>query len=311
MAAICHFCDREFANAQAVRAHLKSCGAYQGQHAHASASGRGSLGNASSIGRARPSGRDDAGPHDESGSDLVRQLEKQVVAGRLKLTLRELDDANAELDRRAEVDSRNKAREVDRQKELVRSTQDADRQQRAREDQARHDGEQREIASHRRRTTIQEIKQQVLAEPGAWLWPHAEAKASALLEVERALSALQVDELPREEMLIIARTARDKVYTTAKLADDETRELERNEHARAQDLAQRKCNLIQQAKRFARRELGTVEDLNGLERLRIEFGIERELQSINGDELWSEIEDRVEEILESEGIGSEELEDDT
>ena len=50
--------------------------------------------------------------------------------------------------------------------------------------------------------------------------------------------------------------------------------------------------------------------LSAIERWRIEQRVERELhQEIVGDESWSEIEDQVEKILESEGIEYDDFDD--
>jgi hypothetical protein len=54
---------------------------------------------------------------------------------------------------------------------------------------------------------------------------------------------------------------------------------------------------------YAKRALKNIEGLKTTEGWRIEQRVERELhQEIVGDESWSEIEDLVDEILESEGI---------
>lgn len=309
MAAVCRFCDQEFANTQAVRAHLKGCTAYQSQRHAGRASGTDALGKALPIGSSRASDPEDARQPDGAGFDLVKQLEKQVSAGRLRFTLREIDEANAELDRRAEAKDRERDREAERQAALARSAEDEGRMKRDRNEQARFEQERREAASRRRRVIIQEVKQQVIGEPVAGIWPSHETKADALREIERALSPLDVADLPREELLTIARTVRDRVYRIAQRDEKEARDAENKARKDAQEQAERKHKLIENGIAYARRELEAVADLSGLERLIIEQRVERELQGIEGDESWSNIVDEVEDILESEGIEDDDCEE--
>jgi len=60
----------------------------------------------------------------------------------------------------------------------------------------------------------------------------------------------------------------------------------------------------------AKRELGTVDDLGVLDRWQIETEVANKLQPIEEDESLSEIADLAEDILESEGIEDDPLEDD-
>ena len=310
MTADCRFCGQKFANKQAVRAHLKGCPIYQAQRSASRASGNAALGKALPIGNSLGLAQGDAGSQDTTGFDLVKQLEKQVAAGRLHLTLRELGEANAELDHKTEAKEHEKAHEAEQQAALARSAQEADQLKRTRDEQERREQERREAVSRRQREIIQEVKREVVTASLTGLWLPLTAKADALQEIERALSRLDVTELPRDELLAIARTARDRVYRAAEQNEREAKNEELLARKRAEELAERKRQLIQRGLAYAKQELEGVEDLSGLERWRIETRIERELQAIDGDEPWSEIEDQVEDILESEGIDDGEFEDD-
>jgi hypothetical protein len=93
MSALCKFCGQQYANAQAVRAHLKGCAAYQarpgkpqGQTPRLRQDGPG----AQSVGD-----DDDSAVHAERPDQLerpfdpVRQLRQRLEAERLRLQLRE------------------------------------------------------------------------------------------------------------------------------------------------------------------------------------------------------------------------------
>src|SRR5713101_5084129 len=93
--AVCRFCQREFVSRQAVRAHLKGCAAYQGTYPRhepeALVQGRPSLVGSAFTQEAEPEG---------SVFDPVQQLQKRVAAERLRLKLREVEQAHKELDAR-------------------------------------------------------------------------------------------------------------------------------------------------------------------------------------------------------------------
>lgn len=133
--------------------------------------------------------------------------------------------------------------------------------------------------------------------------------AQVLPAIERALSDLPVDELPDQELLAIARVARDRVYRKAEAAMDEAKAAKREAQSRAQKLAERKNRLIEQGTEFAKRELEAVEDLSVLDRLSIQLRIERELQEITGEETWADIEDLIDKIFEAEGIEFDDTDD--
>lgn len=116
--------------------------------------------------------------------------------------------------------------------------------------------------------------------------------------------------VPREELLTIARTTRNRVYRAAAEIEKEARNAALASAQLAQQLTERKRQLIQQGMAYTRRELEAVADLNGLDRWIIEQRVERQLQSIKGDETRSEIIDKVEDILESKGIDGDDWDND-
>ena len=75
-----------------------------------------------------PGNSEALGPRDREGKtpdefDPVRQLEKQVAAGRLRLTLRAVEEEHAALDRKAEANEREQKRETERQLEARREAE--------------------------------------------------------------------------------------------------------------------------------------------------------------------------------------------
>jgi hypothetical protein len=239
---------------------------------------------------------------DPTEFDLVKQLEKQVAAGRLRLTLREIEETHAELDRKAEAKVRERKRDTERQFEERQESEDEDSAARARDERKRRERERQEAAAHHRRRLIQEVKEVVVKETPIGTRDDTDIRARILREVERVLSSLALNELPRDELFMLARAARDKICRAAEKAQKEKRDAEFQNEQRARELADRKQRLIRQGTEFAKRELADTEGLGSLECWRIELLVERELHTLAGDEPWPEIKDRVEEILESEGI---------
>src|SRR5258706_4950990 len=125
--ATCRFCQKEYANAQAVRAHLKGCLPYLNRPPR-------QIPEAPSLGEA--SVRDDSlgtpnlgnvsrESHDSLNvaSDLVRQYGQRIAAERLRLQLRELEEAHAELDRRAEARQLQEPQEIEKQAKARRAAE--------------------------------------------------------------------------------------------------------------------------------------------------------------------------------------------
>jgi hypothetical protein len=225
--------------------------------------------------------------------------------------LREIEETHAELDRKAEAKERDRRRDTERQFEARREPEDEDSAARAHDERERRERERQEAAAHQRRRLIQDVKEVVVKETPIVANDGMDIRARILREIERALSSLALDELPRDELFVLARAARDKVCRAAEKAQKEKRDAEFQAQQRARELADRKQRLIRQGVEYAKRELADTENLSGLECWHIEMRVERELHGIDGDESWSEIEDRVEEILASEGIEYDDSDDET
>ena len=142
-----------------------------------------------------------------------------------------------------------------------------------------------------RRRIIQRVKDEVLGWR-AWASPRppAEVKARALQEIERELSALPVEELPRHELIQIAEGVRDRVYRPAV-----------QEREEARNRPERKRALIQRGVAYARRELAGAEGLDYADRLRIRSAVERRLQQeISGQESEAQVRELVDLVLDEE-----------
>jgi hypothetical protein len=151
-----------------------------------------------------------------------------------------------------------------------------------------------------RRALIQSVKQQVVSESA--MWGHGSLRAQILQDIERALAALPVNELPREELVDIARARRDEICSRADEVDRSQRRARSEEVTRKLELDNRRRYLISKGNDYAKRELREVDGLDAFERWRIERRIDEELASLHGDETQSDVEDLVEEIFEREGI---------
>lgn len=311
MSAACRFCGAEFSNAQAVRAHLKGCAAYQNrpsrQTADAGASRQPSLGEdslgAPSLGNDRTGGTSAA----DQAFDPVRLLEQQIAAQRLRLQLREVEEAHKEMDRRAEAAER--ARQQAEQQE-AEAGRNAEREREAARRQAENQGaeqarRQAEDSKRRaeRRTIIQNVKNTSM-----YRWPmsSADRRAQALQDIENALSGLPVDELPEAELIEIADGICSKAHASERQAAQ--RELQTALH----DLGRigRRSQLMQHGQDFAARELQAVEGLSAFERAQIVQRVANALEDVTGDETKDAIESRVEAILEREGFGWDDDDDD-
>ena len=117
MSATCRFCSQEFANAQAVRAYLKGCLSYR-ESRQEQAGNKATGARQAPLGTGKPLGNASR----ESGMayeafDPVKQLEKQVAAGRLRLQLREVEDAHTEMDQRKAEQEQERQRKADQEAE--------------------------------------------------------------------------------------------------------------------------------------------------------------------------------------------------
>jgi len=310
MAAICRFCGQEFASGQAVKAHLKGCAAYRNRPKANPVPEGNPSGSILPLGTVSGGSGHHSGAGDAAGFDPVGQLEKQVAARRLRMTLREMDDAEADLDRTAEAKERERQRQAEKEAEGPRRAAQEREAERARAERARLAQERQDDARCRHRDRIQAIKQAVMREPVAKCFGLPDLSAQIFQAIERALSGLPVGELPDEELATVARAARDRIYRKAEGEMKAAAEAEREAQERDQHLAERKRRLIQRGIEFAKRELQAVEDIDGLDRYRINRQIEDELQDISGDESWDEIEDIIVELFEAEGLKFDDARDD-
>ena len=110
----CWYCSRQFDNRQALRAHLKSCAAYQARRGNASLpkaslrerrQGGNSLGNEEGLDPTPASLR----LPEERPFDPVQHLGQRLAAERISLQLREVEEARDELDRGKEAKERERA----------------------------------------------------------------------------------------------------------------------------------------------------------------------------------------------------------
>jgi len=320
--ATCKFCDREFDNAQAVRAHLKSCAPYQDHRASRQEPEAGNLRElrvrqpdprGGSVGRPRA---DDSlgsipptypGPSETTGFDPVQKLDQEIAMEQRRIKLRELHDSQDELDRRA------KARELERQREADRETEakrTAEREQQALRQQAMdaqrlHEERARtkQQREQRRREAIQDTKREVVDHWLPMAFVSSDLRAQILTEIEQTLSPLPVEDLPMDELVRIAAGVRDRLCDEATRAEQAARQ-------RTLELSRRCGQLKQHGMEYAKRELSDVEGLSSLTSWSIEQRIARALDDIGGDESADDIEDLVEDILEREGIGYEDDDDD-
>ena len=288
--AICRFCDREFGSRQAVRAHLKACAAYQGrdlrQPPEPAALGRPSL-----VGTALTQDFASEGP----AFDPVQQMQQRVAAERLRLKLREIEQAHGELDAREAARRKQEIEFQARQTEAVGAAEREREAAKLREESSARARREAEEAKQRlqatRRAIIQDVKHAVVDQWINRFSASSELKAQILQATEAALSPLPVQELPKAELVQIAEGVRERLYGEA----------QRAEQARIA-LQQKRQSLVQFGVDYAGRELRDVEGLEFTERWRIETRIKEELREVTGEETRAEIVAWVEEIFEEEGL---------
>ena len=295
MTATCNFCGQQFGNAQGVRAHLKACEAYRDRPAKAER--QGAVPREPSPGSASL-GRDSLGnvtPETETVFDPVRQLKQRLETERLRLQLREVEEAHAEFDRHAQAKERARAQAQDQAAAQARTTvKDPEETARRSADTAekvqRREAAERE-RRERRRAAIQEVKRQTIDDWFLRFLVASDLKARMLKAIERELSELPVEELPVAELVQIAEGIRDRLHRDAKQIEAETRqqEIERQ-------------RLIRHGVDCAHRELDDVDGLDFVERMRIEARVKRELETLEGDESDADIEDMVADLIEEEGV---------
>ncbi len=120
----------------------------------------------------------------------------------------------------------------------------------------------------------------------------------SLTEIERARSALVVEDLPHAELIAIASGIRDRFSAKALQAQQQALQAEQQ----SREAAERRTRLIAHGISFLRRELSEVDDLAFFERYTIEQRISSELDLIAGTESPSEIEALINDALDREGL---------
>jgi hypothetical protein len=304
MAAKCRFCGRGFENAQGVRAHLKSCVAYQQRPEKAAASRQPLIGSgrpgAGTLGRPGNGACDDT-PDD---SDLpLRQLRQRLAAERVRLELREVEGAHAELDRTAEAKANERQRLHEQELDEARAKERAKEEARRSQGEAARQAERREAEKRerqeKRRSVIQDVKRQVVDYWFAGFGIPSDFKPRVCLAIERELQPLAVEEFPLSELIRLAEGIRDRMHRDEKAKTEQ-----------AARLAQQRQRLIQHGLAYAQRELRDVDGLSFSDSWRIERAVKSDLESIAGTESLADIEDRVEQIFEEYGLGCEDEEDD-
>jgi hypothetical protein len=226
-------------------------------------------------------------------------MRQRLAAERARLELRSVEEAHAELDRKAKATAKERRREARRKIEASEAAVRVRENIEHRAEEERRERERREIARQerqaQRRDGIQKVKRHVID----WWWSgldcDQELKGRALRLIERKLETLPVEDLPESELITIATGIRDALF----------REAERRERAAKKRVSDRQ-KLIEHGRSYAERELRAVDSLDFSERWRVQRLVESELETIEGDETCSEVEDLVESILEDEDLGWEE-----
>ena len=284
----CYFCKQEFANRQAVRAHLKACAAYLGRSYRQTA---------------LPEGNTDlpeghlVKPSDDSVEkfDLVRQMRQNIATEKLRLQLREILDAHSERDAKEEASRRAAAEEARRETEarkVIELEREAAQMRAQNEAQSNQRAEEakRQLAI-KRREIIQDVKHIVVDQwLGGWS-ASAELKAKMLQSIEWVLAPLPVQELPKAELVQIAESVRDSI-----------RQAEVNTKRNAQALAEQRQALQRYGAEYAGKELRDIEGLDYSEIWRIELLVKEELRELTGQESRINVKAWIDKILDEEGL---------
>jgi len=222
-------------------------------------------------------------------------LQKRLAAERVRLKLREVEQAHKELDAREAAKRRQERETQTRQREAERAEKGEREALRMREEaaaRARREAEEaKQRLSAKRREIIQDIKRTVVDEWWGRLNASAELEAQIKQAIEAALVPLPVQELPKAELVQIAEGVRERLYRQAVEAQNA-----------AAVRAQKKQALQRYGLEYAERELRQTEGLELTERWQIEARVKEELQELTGEESRAEVVAWVDEILEDEGL---------
>lgn len=283
--AMCNFCNQEFDNTQAVRAHLKWCPPYRGEE--------------------EPEGMHKAGMPRHAqlkGDDPVTRARQEYEKEKVDFKLDRIkEERRTWKDRQQEKDQAMQRQEREAQEARAREELDRDlaiEQTRLdKEEKSRREEERRKIEKIRR-DRIQQVKAQAVDQYYSWPRVSSEFKVGAKRMIEKELGDLQIEDLPDSELKEIAEAVREKVYKPffEKLArEDQQRQAER-------ELVRRKSNLLNQGEKYVKiwvkkaLEEEGIADLDPMGRLLLEWkvaqavreALEKELQ---GDEEAHEIRD--------------------
>jgi len=297
----CEYCGKNFKSEPARRGHLRACPAYQ---AADPAELPAEPGLSSAYMAQLP-----AEPAELPGSrpaadfDPARHVRSELAAETARLRLRQVQAAHKALDeRQREERDRAYAEALDRL-QAERKTAEEARDRRRR-------GEAEAGRAQRRREIIQRVKARVIE--GWWSLRYTippEVKGQALQQIEQALSALAVDELPWGELLQIAEGIRDRHYRPVMQAEDaakaetqararQTREEQARREQAVRALTEKKHTLLQHGVEFVTADLEEHAELEPSERREIVDQVGRELeQELTGQESEDEIEELVDQKL--------------
>ncbi len=204
-------------------------------------------------------------------------------------------------------------REAARQRAQERATRQAARE--VEEYVRRATAERR---ARERRALIQSVKEEVVGYGSQHPTIPADVKAEALQAIERKLSALPLDELPRREVVQIAEGVRDRLFRPVLEAQEAARQRARTEEearqraSRAEEEAHRRAKVEEESAR--RREQEAARARAEAKRRLVEHGMavaDRELRAdsdLGPEERW-DIRARVQSVLEAKLSGEESKEE--
>ncbi len=148
------------------------------------------------------------------------------------------------------------------------------------------------------RWMIQSVKDEVLGKGAlpSYAIP-SETKTQALIAIERELSRLPVDQLPRAELVTVAEGIRDRFYRPVIQAQQRARE----QAERTQNQARQRTVLIAAGSAHASRVLRQQPNLDWLVRLDLEQKVTRALeQDLDGSESEADVQAQVTKTIERE-----------
>jgi|SRR5262245_38766209 len=152
--------------------------------------------------------------------------------------------------------------------------------------------EEKQALQRKRRDLVQQVKHAAMtgwSPPYPYLAPPTELEAEGLLQIERQLSALPIDEIPKQELIEIAQGIRDRVYRPYFERQKERHKLEAQKRA-----------FVRLGREYAEEQLKLAE-LDYFEQQDVLKAIEETLEDeVTGEERRAEVRDLVDEILDDE-----------